>query len=288
MSFFEALFFLYLFFPVINEKQFLISNAMKGNITLEKTEELKTKLEKFLNSDEIDFGLYEEPKKNHSEFYLKNSFGKLVFFKFDKELLSVSNELENFSCTSVNEEQFSMVKYNADYKPVEKIVWENKNTVADSKIILKENWKYSGEYIFSTKEDLKNKKNYEIRYSKDFLPLYVVEYCYIQNPESTEENPLPEIKTLVKKNFFSYDKQNRILSDEEIFYDKKKEGKEIYRKKNVYSYTGKSENADFEFYENGNLRFSINYENDDDFVETVYFSDGKFMETKFINGEKVN
>ena len=42
------------------------------------------------------------------------------------------------------------------------------------------------------------------------------------------------------------------------------------------------------FYENGNLRFSINYENDDDFVETVYFSDGKFMETKFINGEKVN
>ena len=67
-----------------------------------------------------------------------------------------------------------------------------------------------------------------------------------------------------------------------------KEGKEIYRKKNVYSYTGKSENADFEFYENGNLRFSINYENDDDFVETVYFPDGKFMETKFINGEKVN
>ena len=158
MSFFEALFFLYLLFPVINEKQFLISNAMKGNITLEKTEELKTKLEKFLNSDEIDFGLYEEPKKNHSEFYLKNSFGKLVFFKFDKELLSVSNELENFSCTSVNEEQFSMVKYNADYKPVEKIVWENKNTVADSKIILKENWKYSGEYIFSTKEDLEAAK----------------------------------------------------------------------------------------------------------------------------------
>ena len=68
MSFFEALFFLYLLFPVINEKQFLISNAMKGNITLEKTEELKTKLEKFLNSDEIDFGLYEEPKKNHSEY----------------------------------------------------------------------------------------------------------------------------------------------------------------------------------------------------------------------------
>ena len=68
----------------------------------------------------------------------------------------------------------------------------------------------------------------------------------------------------------------------------KKEGKEIYRKKNIYNYTDKSENADFEFYENGNLRFSINYENDDDFVETVYFPDGKFMETKFIKGEKVN
>ncbi len=288
MSFFEALFFLYLLFPVVNENQFLISRAMKGNISFEKTEELKTELKEFLNSDEIDFEFYEEPKKNHSEFYLKNSLGKLVFFKFDKELLSVSKELENFSCTSVNEEQFSRVKYNSDYKPVEKIVWENKNTVADSKIILKENWKYSGKYIFSNKEDFKNKKNYEIRYNKDFLPLYVVEYCYIQNPESTEENPLPEIKTLVKKNLFSYDKQNRILSDEEISYDEKKEGKEIYRKKNIYSYTDKSENADFEFYENGNLRFSINYENDDDFVETVYFPDGKFMETKFVNGEKVN
>ena len=91
----------------------------------------------------------------------------------------------------------------------------------------------------------------------------------------------------MKKNFFSYDKQNRILSDEEISYDEKKEGKEIYRKKNIYNYTDKSENADFEFYENGNLRFSINYE-DDDFVETVYFPDGKFMKTKFVNDEKVN
>ena len=68
----------------------------------------------------------------------------------------------------------------------------------------------------------------------------------------------------------------------------KKEGKEIYRKKNVYSYTGKSENADFEFYENGTLRFSIKYASDDDFVETVYFPDGKCMEKKFINGEKIN
>lgn len=92
-----------------------------------------------------------------------------MFFKFDKELLSVSNELENFSCTSVNEEQFSMVKYNADYKPVEKIVWENKNTVADSKIILKENWKYSGEYIFSTKEDLKNKKTMKFDTARIFF-----------------------------------------------------------------------------------------------------------------------
>lgn len=58
-----------------------------------------------------------------------------------------------------------------------------------------------------------------------------MEYCYIQNPESTEENPLPEIKTLVKKNFFSYDKQNRILSDEEIFYDKKKKVKKFIEKK---------------------------------------------------------
>lgn len=288
MSFFEALFFLYLLFPVINENQFLISRSMKGNISFEKTEELKTELKEFLNSDEIDFGFYEKSKKNHSEFYIRNSLGRLVFFKFDNELLSVSKELENFSCTSVNEDQFSRVKYNSDYKPVEKIVWENKNTVADSKIILKENWKYSGKYIFSNKEDFKNKKSYEIRYNKDFLPLYVVEYYYIPNSESTEENPLPEIKTLVKKNFFSYDKQNRILSDEEISYDEKKEGKEIYRKKNVYTYTDKSENADFEFYENGNLRFSINYENDDDFVETVYFPDGKFMETKFVNGEKVN
>ncbi|HAZ96085.1 hypothetical protein [uncultured Treponema sp.] len=288
MSFFEALFFLYLLFPVINENQFLISYAMKGNISLEKIEELQTELGKFLNSDEIDFEFYEKSKKNHSEFYIRNSLGRLVFFKFDNELLSVSKELENFSCTSVNEDQFSRVKYNSDYKPVEKIVWENKNTVADSKIVSKENWEYSGEYIFSNKEDFKNKKNYEIRYNKDFLPIYVVEYCYIQNSESTEEMPLPEIKTLMKKNFFSYDNQNRLLFDEEIFYDEKKEGKEIYRKKNVYNYTGKSENADFEFYENGNLRFSIKYSNDDDFVETVYFPDGKFMETKFVNGEKIN
>lgn len=288
MSFFEALFFLYLLFPVINENQFLISRAMKGNISFEKTEELKTELKEFLNSDETDFELYEDSEKNHSGFYLKNSLGKLVLFKFDKELLSVSKELENFSCTSVNEDQFSRVKYNSDYKPVEKIVWENKNTVADSKIILKENWKYSGKYIFSNKEDFKNKRNYEIRYNKDFLPLHIVEYCYIPNPESTEENSLPEIKTLMKKSFFSYDKQNRILSDEEISYDEKKEGKKIYRKKNIYSYTDKSENADFEFYENGTLRFSIKYVSDDDFVETVYFPDGKCMEKKFINGEKIN
>ena len=69
---------------------------------------------------------------------------------------------------------------------------------------------------------------------------------------------------------------------------KKKKARKFTEKKNVYNYTGKSENADFEFYENGNLRFSIKYSNDDDFVETVYFPDGKFMETKFVNGEKIN
>ena len=72
MSFFEALFFLYLLFPVINEKQFLISNAMKGNITLEKTEELKTKLEKFLNS-------FETLKSSLSN--LKNTSLPKEFFK---------------------------------------------------------------------------------------------------------------------------------------------------------------------------------------------------------------
>ncbi len=288
MSFFQALFFLYLLFPVINENQLMISCAMKGNVFPSQAEELKLELEKFLNSEESSFVFYDDSKKDNAEVYLRNSLGRLVFFKFDKELLSVSEEDGNLSCVSVNEDQFSRVRYNSDYKPFEKIVWENKNTVSDSKMILKQNWKYSDKYVFSTKEDFKNKKDYEIQYNENFLPLHIVEYSYIQNPVSDEKKSLPETKVLTKKNFFSYDEQNRILTDEEISYDEKFNGKEIYRKKNVYNYTDKSENADFEFYENGSLRFSVKYTNDDDFVETVYFNDGKFLEKKFINGEKVN
>ncbi|MGN0730199.1 hypothetical protein [Treponema sp.] len=283
MSFFQALFFLYLLFPVLNEDQLLISSMLKGNLGTKQAALLKSKVEFFLNENSVSAFYSENFKNNGSELYLSDSQGRMILFKYDQEFLSVSENANGaFSCVSVNQDEFSRVEYNCDYRPVEKIIWKNADTVSDLKILMKENWSYSGDDIFSFREDFENKKCYEIRYNDDFLPVCVFEFSM------PSENDSDGKKQLVKKSFFSYDSEKRIISDEEIFYDEKIPEKEIYKKKSLYSYTQKSSSADFKFYENDVLRFSVVYSSDDDFEETVYFPGGGSIVKRFKNGEKIN
>lgn len=106
------------------------------------------------------------------------------------------------------------------------------------------------------------------------------------------EMPLNKItdKTTVR----TFDSKNRILTEEEIstyeIPDPRRRGMKIKTKsskKNVYTYTLKSSVPDYIFYENGQIRMSVNYIDEDTYEQTMYFENSFLIKAKYSHGRKI-
>lgn len=137
------------------------------------------------------------------------------------------------------------------------------------------------EYFYKENSDIPYKsaeevseKNMRIEVTFNELGLVIVQDEYFVDSET-------EKRTLKKRINKSYDKEKRVLKDEQIvWHDDKSKTKQ---KKN-FEYTKYSKNPDFSYFENDVLRLQRNYEADEDFFEKTFFDDGFSIESYFENG----
>ena len=295
MDLVQASLLLYLLFPVINERQVQYSAYIRYNANPKEIER-KTELESFLSENEFFLEITDEDSDDTQEaageVYMKNFSGKLAFFNRDDEYFSVSDKQKGFVySSSADGEKIERTKYDAQFRPLEKLTWKSTLKAQDAPITAKTIWSYVGDEVFVTEEDFAAKTIVQIRANHKNLPLDQRDYELLTNPQSTEEAPLEDIKFLVKETFTTYDGENRVLSCEELFYDKTdplSSPPAYFTQKQVFAYTDKSSQADTELYENGVLRYRVEYSDEDSYTATTYFDDGFFIQEVFQNGEKVD
>ena len=291
----QASLLLYLLFPVINERHAQYSSYLRYNANSKEIER-KTELESFLSENDFFLEITENESDSTDgvagETYMKNSSGKLAFFKRCDEYFSVSDKQKDFVySSSADGEKIERTKYDAQFRPLEKLTWKSATKAQDAAIAAKTTWSYVGDDVFCVEEDFVAKTTTQIRANHKNLPLEQRDYELLANPRSTEENPLEDIKFLVKETFTTYDSENRVSSCEELFYDKTdplSSPPAYFTQKQVFAYTDKSSQADSELYENGVLRYRIEYSDEDSYTATTYFDDGFFIQEVFQNGEKVD
>ncbi len=286
-SFFFIFFFLFcsLSFSQEKEEYSLLSqdeSVMKASKEKEEEKE-EEEGEKEKEIDEEDVVGEASKVRSRVEKYFLDSIGRLKIFDYDEGSFSLTENVDSFESITVNEDEFSRTKYDETYRPIEKIVWKNATSLSESKILYRKKWQYIEDEIFSLEEDFEAKKFYEIRYNKKELPLETKEYDYDED-ENDETK-----KVLVKKSFMSYDEEKHPLTVEEEFFKKRNgevEEDPIYTRKTVYSYTEKSESPDILFYEDGVFRFYLEHIDEQSCIETVYFSNGVYVSSKYEDGIK--
>lgn len=295
----QASLLLYLLFPVINERHEQYSSQLRYN-TDPKEIERKAELESFLGENEFFLEITEEESEDTEEVvdeaYMKNFSGKLAFFKRDDEYFSVSDKQKNFVYSAlVDGEKIMRTKYDTQFRPLERITWKNAIKMVDAKvdatITAKTTWSYEGDEVFVMEEDFEGKTVVETRTNLKNLPLERRDYAFLANPNSTEENPLDDIKFLIKETFTSYDNENRVLSCEELFYDKTEPLKPsipYFTQRQVFSYTDKSSQANKDLYENDILRYRVEYSDEDSYTATTYFDGGFSIQEVFQDGERID
>ena len=289
MDLVQASLLLYLLFPVISDRQVQYSSYLRYNADPKEIQR-KAELESFLSENEFFLEITEEEDDGTEEelideAYMKNFSGKLAFFKREDEYFSVSDKQKDFVYSSATDgDKIMRTKYDVQFRPLERLVWKNTSKIADAAITAKTSWSYEGDDVFMVDEDYAAKKVTETRANHKNLPVEQRDYELLANPQSTEETPLDDIKFLVKETFTTYDGENRVLSCEELFYDKTdplSSPPAYFTQKQVFSYTDKSSQADTELYENGVLRYRVEYSDEDSYTATTYFEDGFFIQEVF-------
>ena len=291
----QASLLLYLLFPMINERHEQYSTYLRYNADPKEIER-KAELESFLSENEFFLEITDEESDDTQEVvdeaYMKNFSGQLAFFKRDDEYFSVSDKQKGFVYSSeADGEKIMRTKYDAQFRPLERLTWKSATKAQEAAITAKTIWSYEGDEVFVTEEDYAAKTVTQTRENHKMLPLERRDYELLANPQSTEENPLEDIKFLVKETFTTYDGENRVSSCEELFYDKTdplSSPPAYFTQKQVFAYTDKSSQADSELYENGVLRYRVEYSDEDSYTATTYFDDGFFIQEVFQNGEKVD
>lgn len=301
--------FLYLLFPVINERQAEFVAELRSEAIQQDSSERYSELETYLSSyvSDSDAGGDEAPEEEESaapdgdtsvsRILLSDSLGRIKLYQYEGELLSVNETADgSFSDVSVNADEFIRTKYDENYRTIERIVWARGATVAESAMKSKTIWTYDADGAFCGIEDYEGGKYTAVFYNAQNLPVETQEYELISGsaaegtPKGESGEPLRDgteegKRVLVRETFTGYDSEGRIISDEEIRYDSPAaERTPTYERRTLYEYTEKSKNADTTLYENGRLRFSSVYENDSDYTETIYFSDTVYVTTRYENG----
>jgi hypothetical protein len=270
-------------FPQIFSRQNLYASLTKNfsarNFFSDGGNFFGTKADEFSAEKKIDSFPEFSALPDSENFYLTNSGRRLKRFEFGEEKFLLSDldfsRGKNF-CVTVNDDTFSKTVFNENFLPVEKIVWRNGKSLDEAKILSRKKWNYSAENFFVSEENFSAKKIFETSYDKNKNPVLVLEF-------QTDGGEEKKQKILLKKIAMAYDAENRIVRDEEFFFDE--DAKISYRKKSEFFYTEKSSKPDTNFFENGRIRFSEKYSAEDSFEKTLFFDEGFSVRLKYENGE---
>lgn len=228
----------------------------------------------------LALGLEEE---SYAEIVYRNSLKRLAFFNYGEEYFSPSSPLDGSnSIVNVNSDVIVRNVYDDLYRLKEKITWKNAATVKDSVMLSKVDYYYgSGDALIPVRE---RREFYDrglvnvVRYSPAGKVLQFEKYSK-SSPKARE--------VLEQKIVYDYDSRGRIVKEESS--DLIKEDGSYVNKRREYRYLRETVKPNVWYYEEGKLRLLTEYgENDDSYVETVFFDGGFSIKSEFKDGVKVN
>lgn len=224
---------------------------------------------------------------NFAEVQYINSQNRIHLFeygeeKFERTKLPDGRE----SVVSVNALNVTRTTFDEDFRVKQKLTWKNGMSSGSMAVVRSVNYYYgkrtSAVPYYVTDNDLKN---------KNLVETYL---DYRGNPTEINYYDTSEKKRrATKKSAFSYDSMSRVISEEETLYIPVSDAKsgtkktETVERKNVYTYTNKSSKPDLKFYEDSVLRMETHYSAENDYEDSVYFSEGFTLKSLYKDNECV-
>ena len=126
----------------------------------------------------------------------------------------------------------------------------------------------------SSETDFAKKTSVDVVFNEKGLVLSRSDYS-ISEDEKKKKMP-------IKKVVLVYDESDRITSEENTVWN----GDDKFVRKNIYKYTEISEKPDYEYYEDGILRLSRNYDDEKCYYEKTFMDDGFWILSYFEDGMK--
>lgn len=306
---------LYLLFPILTDRQQRYSELIKRNVTSSPAEvEKRLELIRFLGLENSDSAIFSEDYyvptqeddstaesevepdvEEFAEIYYRNENGHLKIYEYGEEKFFVGDkEGSRNSIVSVNGDTSTRTKFDSEYRMVEQIVWKNSSVSTEAKMLDRKNWYYKDATVYMTDENFEENKFSDTIYNEKKLPVkvsvYIVDAEEIK--EGDGETPKRKLSEII---YFEYDESDRIIIDKRDSYERKKNNSTgrtkdviVYRQEKNYHYTENSKNPDLKFYEDGKLRLEVQYLNDDDYYESVFFPGGTGVRSKYEDGTKVS
>ncbi|MBO6176677.1 MAG: hypothetical protein J6O39_03965 [Treponema sp.] len=233
------------------------------------------------------FGPQSEGALNGEGSFIPETFERkndntLAFFEYGEEKLSVNKIPEGTSIVSVNKNEVIQRIYGEDNLLKEKTFWKNSSekTETPAKKII---------FTYSSDEQKKLIRTFE----ENFQGGIFIENIYGQNGKCTqikkwaagEDNR----KYLTSVQNYLYDEENRVTEKKVKEYSVENDRSRLkYSQRNVYAYKDFTDEADEDFYENGELRVSTKHI-DDKIKNITYFFDDDFkLVVRYEHGIKVS
>ena len=255
----------------------------------------------------------------------KTSSGSLRLFEFGDERFSLSPSIYNGkNLISVNSDYIVRTLYDEAFRKAETISWKegssgsfiaNRKTYIYSdplpkktflkKYVFQKNAEasknenqlpekdmelYSRNPVRMWDEDFENKKIQDVKFDLKGNPVKIDFYDVVKDSDSGKES-----NVLKKTQVSSFNSEGRVLAQEETYFFKTPdvltgtETKDSFlKRRNVYTYTAKSDFPDTKFYEDGKLRLSVEYSSNENYESTVFFDEGASIKSVYKDGVKVS
>lgn len=216
------------------------------------------------------------------ETFERKNDNTLAFFEYGEEKLSVNKIPDGTSIVSVNKNEVIQRIYGEDNLLKEKTFWNtsSEKTEAPVKKIL---------FTYSSDEQKKLIRTYEENIKESLF----VENIYGQNGRCSQikkwQNGEDNRKYLISVQDFLYDELNRVIEKKLTEYSVENNKSRIkFSQRNVYSYHDFADEADEDFYENGELRVSAKHVDDKVKTVTYFFDDDFKLVVRYEHGIKVS
>lgn len=283
----------YLLFPLWNARQEMLAPAAKKEVlAAAQKKETVAELKDFLSGrHSVDLAgweisarvprLMDEIGLGAAEVLWKDKDGGLRLLEYGVERFAADGgKNETQTVVSVNDKHFVQTVYDKDYRIAEKSVWRNSQDPGAVKLLRRSSYSYnaagSGTLPTSvTEEFLEDKKvvtsNFTATGKVSSVRTYVV---------------LKSGRRLVQQDSYTYDREQRLASEENISYASSGAKQQVTR--STYAYTKKSSHPDTKYYEDGVLRIETNYLAEEKYCVTTYFDRNYSVSATFENGKKLS